>query len=85
MTPSDLKKAFEELDCEPQGWEKQFEAIYKDVCRKPMSVLCPFHEEKTPSCCLDHANKMFRCLGCGAKGVILPDGKLVRSGEGRES
>jgi hypothetical protein len=28
-------------------------------------MLCPFHEEKTPSCCYRIKEKDFRCMGCG--------------------
>lgn len=30
-------------------------------------VKCPFHEERTPSCCL-RSDGQFICFGCGASG-----------------
>ncbi len=33
-------------------------------------MLCPFHEEKTPSFSVDAQNKTFYCFGCGKKGTI---------------
>jgi DNA primase len=35
------------------------------------AILCPFHRERTASCKLDLARKIFNCFGCGAKGNIL--------------
>lgn len=35
------------------------------------AILCPFHEEKNPSCKVDFKKKIFHCFGCKAKGNIL--------------
>lgn len=35
-----------------------------------MAVLCPFHQEKTPSMVIDFNDKTYHCLGCGRKGRI---------------
>lgn len=34
-------------------------------------ILCPFHDETTPSCSIHFARKIFHCFGCGAKGTIV--------------
>jgi DNA primase len=33
-------------------------------------ILCPFHEEKTPSCLVDTLRGRYHCLGCGRIGPI---------------
>jgi DNA primase len=33
--------------------------------------LCPFHEDKNPSCSVNLANGLFNCFGCGAKGDVF--------------
>ncbi len=33
------------------------------------AVVCPYHQEKTPSCAIDIARKTFHCFGCGAEGT----------------
>jgi DNA primase len=30
--------------------------------------LCPFHQEKTPSFCIDTISKKYHCFGCGEDG-----------------
>ena len=35
------------------------------------SVLCPFHNERKPSCKIELERKIFQCFGCGTKGNIL--------------
>ena len=37
---------------------------------KKYKILCPFHEEKTPSCTLNDDFGSFFCFGCGASGGI---------------
>ncbi|WP_299146765.1 CHC2 zinc finger domain-containing protein [uncultured Tateyamaria sp.] len=38
---------------------------------KDWVILCPFHEEKTPSCVITPAKNLYHCFGCGAAGSIL--------------
>jgi hypothetical protein len=33
-------------------------------------ILCPFHQEETPSCIIMPKKGAFHCIGCGAQGVI---------------
>src|ERR671916_834194 len=35
------------------------------------AILCPFHDDKTPSCKVNLGRKIFHCFGCGAHGNIL--------------
>jgi DNA primase len=35
------------------------------------SILCPFHNEKKPSCSINLDKRVFHCFGCGAKGNVL--------------
>jgi DNA primase len=35
------------------------------------AVLCPFHQERRPSCKIELARKIFHCFGCGQKGNVL--------------
>ncbi|RAT40460.1 DNA primase, partial [Lonsdalea populi] len=34
-------------------------------------VLCPFHQEKTPSCVLSPEKNLYHCFGCNAGGSVL--------------
>ena len=38
---------------------------------KDYAVLCPFHEEKTPSCMISPTKNVYHCFGCGAKGSVI--------------
>ena len=38
---------------------------------KDWVVLCPFHEEDTPSCVITPSKNLFNCFGCGAGGTIV--------------
>ena len=42
---------------------KQFGSNYK--------AICPFHQEKTPSCSVNPEKGVYYCFGCGAKGDII--------------
>ena len=33
--------------------------------------LCPFHQERTPSCHVNPATNRFHCFGCGADGTVI--------------
>lgn len=34
-------------------------------------ILCPLHQEREPSCLIDHGRNRFHCFGCGEHGSIL--------------
>lgn len=38
---------------------------------KDWVVLCPFHDEDTPSCVITPSKNLFNCFGCGAGGTIV--------------
>ncbi|MDV5225163.1 CHC2 zinc finger domain-containing protein [Providencia rettgeri] len=38
---------------------------------KDMVLLCPFHEEKTPSCVISPDKNLYHCFGCGVGGSVL--------------
>ncbi|MCG8711043.1 toprim domain-containing protein [Brenneria sp. 4F2] len=38
---------------------------------KDFVVLCPFHQEKTPSCVLSPEKNLYHCFGCNAGGSVL--------------
>jgi DNA primase len=35
------------------------------IITKKTVIICPFHEEKTPSCVIDCHKKRVPCFGCG--------------------
>jgi DNA primase len=35
------------------------------------ACLCPFHQEKTPSCVITPSKGLYHCFGCGAKGSVI--------------
>lgn len=43
---------------------------------RPFAVLCPFHQEYTPSCMIMPKKGTFHCLGCGKEGYIDTDDSL---------
>jgi DNA primase len=57
----------------------QFEPVLAHYNLKPkglknstqLSVLCPFHSERSPSCKIELERRIFHCFGCEAKGNIL--------------
>ncbi|EAQ4583441.1 toprim domain-containing protein [Salmonella enterica subsp. enterica serovar Poona] len=42
--------------------------------------LCPFHDEKTPSCVITPAKGLYHCFGCGAKGSVI-DWQMATTGQ----
>ncbi|KHT14762.1 DNA primase [Pectobacterium brasiliense] len=38
---------------------------------KDYAVLCPFHQEKTPSCVISPEKNLYHCFGCDAGGSVL--------------
>ncbi|TKV13884.1 toprim domain-containing protein [Citrobacter sp. wls619] len=38
---------------------------------KDFTVLCPFHDEKTPSCVISPEKNLYHCFGCDAGGSVL--------------
>ncbi|MBD2816643.1 hypothetical protein ID850_18300, partial [Xenorhabdus sp. Flor] len=38
---------------------------------KDMIVLCPFHQEKTPSMVITPSKNLYHCFGCDAGGSVL--------------
>jgi DNA primase len=55
----------------------RFETVLDHYGFKPIRtgtqrfILCPFHQETTPSCSIHLAKRIFHCFGCGAKGTII--------------
>jgi hypothetical protein len=40
-------------------------------CGQRFKCVCPFHEERTPSCFVSPDRGTFYCFGCGAKGSVI--------------
>lgn len=38
---------------------------------KDLVLLCPFHQEKTPSCVISPEKNLYHCFGCGAAGSVV--------------
>lgn len=53
--------------------EQEFEADGHILRREGarLKCLCPFHDEKRPSCNIDPRAGRFRCFGCGAAGTVI--------------
>jgi len=50
-----------------------------------LTISCPFHKEKTPSCKVHTGKKVFNCFGCGAGGNILEFIVLKENGNPKDS
>ena len=50
-----------------------------------LTISCPFHREKTPSCKVNTGKKVFNCFGCGTGGNILEFIVLKEGGNPNES
>lgn len=46
-----------------------FDLVYPNLVMGENTVLCPFHEEKTPSMQINTMQKIYHCFGCGAHGT----------------
>jgi 5S rRNA maturation endonuclease (ribonuclease M5) len=51
-------------------FEKELERLDIHLDKRSCCI-CPFHEEKTPSCHINLKEQFFRCFGCDAKGSII--------------
>lgn len=60
----DVLERYRKLDAEDK---KRYDE-YEPKGRVP--VICPAHEEKTPSCMVDIEKKRFHCFSCGAEGSL---------------
>lgn len=38
---------------------------------KDVTVCCPFHADRTPSCVISPSSNLFNCFGCGAGGSVI--------------
>lgn len=38
---------------------------------RDLVLLCPFHQEKTPSCVISPEKNLYHCFGCGAAGSVV--------------
>ena len=52
--------------------------------KKHIKLLCPFHDEKVPSCVVSPARNTFHCFGCGAGGDIGKLNEKLRSKNRKE-
>jgi DNA primase len=53
----------------------------KKLNAKKTLILCPFHEEKTPSCMLDSEKREYFCFSCDAKGNFNPEEMNLEQGD----
>jgi DNA primase len=69
MTPEELERLKREVSlvtvAESQGHKLKRQGKDSYVC------LCPFHQEKTPSCVITPSKNLYHCFGCGAAGSVL--------------
>ncbi|WP_240150331.1 CHC2 zinc finger domain-containing protein, partial [Erwinia amylovora] len=38
---------------------------------RDLVLLCPFHQEQTPSCVISPEKNLYHCFGCGAAGSVV--------------
>lgn len=62
-----------------------FYAIAYTGNNEQKTISCPFHEEKTPSCKVNTAKKVFNCFGCGAGGNVLDFIVLKENGNTKDT
>ncbi|MFP1814113.1 CHC2 zinc finger domain-containing protein, partial [Lonsdalea quercina] len=69
MTPAELTRLKREVSllsvAQHQGHKLKKQGDDSVVC------LCPFHQEKTPSCVITPSKNLYHCFGCGASGSVL--------------
>ncbi|MFP1814127.1 CHC2 zinc finger domain-containing protein, partial [Lonsdalea quercina] len=69
MTPAELARLKREVSllsvAQHQGHKLKKQGDDSVVC------LCPFHQEKTPSCVITPSKNLYHCFGCGASGSVL--------------
>jgi hypothetical protein len=60
-----------ELSTSRSDWKKSKTSIGWKNKNGAIHILCPFHDEKTPSCVIHtRTPKFFHCFGCGKSGGI---------------
>ncbi|MFP1727462.1 CHC2 zinc finger domain-containing protein [Lonsdalea quercina] len=69
MTPAELARLKREVSLlsvvQHQGHRLKKQGDDSHAC------LCPFHQEKTPSCVITPSKNLYHCFGCGASGSVL--------------
>ncbi|MFP1764458.1 CHC2 zinc finger domain-containing protein [Lonsdalea quercina] len=69
VTPAELTRLKREVSlltvAQNQGHRLKKQGDDSVVC------LCPFHQEKTPSCVITPSKNLYHCFGCGASGSVL--------------
>ncbi|MFP1787709.1 CHC2 zinc finger domain-containing protein [Lonsdalea quercina] len=69
MTPAELARLKREVSllsvAQHQGHRLKKQGDDSHAC------LCPFHQEKTPSCVITPSKNLYHCFGCGASGSVL--------------
>ena len=63
----------------------QHYGIQFDQSKNQIKVVCPFHEDNTPSCSINLSDHKFKCFGCDAKGNILEFVTIMEDGNPQNS
>jgi CHC2-type zinc finger protein len=71
-TAEDIKRSIALVD----EFERDGHELRRDGSQ--LKCLCPFHEERTPSCSISPERGLFHCFGCGAQGSIVDYHMLKR-------